>query len=352
MLSVINVYAPTTGRVDANPNERTEFYTDLSTTIQDVKRNSCLMMIGGDFNAKIGKQPEDDELCMGRFSRGKRNKAGQQLVDFCNMNNLFISNSAFKHPARHITTWHSQRTQGGRIVDIYNQIDYIICQANKKQILLNARSYSGTLTDSDHRLLFTTFNLDLYKIYKPQKVTAEKQFNSYLLVNDLAKREEYRNKLEERLGMLKEDKITWENAANQITAAAHEVVGIRISNKSNRPDNPEIRELSEKQKDLRLKIAACKNSEKRKELKSERNKIMHEIKSTIEIDKDIQLNQKVDEIAKAKDSTQMFKAVHELSRKKFENPFVYDKEGRKITNYIQLLTITSRNNSLLKQMKN
>ena len=85
LLSVINVYAPTTSRVDSNPNERTEFYTDLSTTMQEVKKKSCLVLIGGDFNAKIGKQPERDEMCVGRFSRGRRNIAGQQLIDFCNM---------------------------------------------------------------------------------------------------------------------------------------------------------------------------------------------------------------------------------------------------------------------------
>ena len=59
---------------------------------------------------------------------------------------------------------------------------------------------------------------------------------------------------------------------------------------------------------------------------------MHKIKHTIEIDKETQLNLKVEEIAQAKDSTQMFKAVQELSRKKFENPFVHDAEGKKAAN--------------------
>ena len=63
-----------------------------------------------------------------------------------------------------------------------------------------------------------------------------------------------------------------------------------------------------------------------------------------------QLNQKVDEIAKAKDSTQMFKAVQELSRKKSMIKRV--EKSLTLKKYIQLLTITSRNNSLLKQMKN
>ena len=42
---------------------------------------------------------------------------------------------------------------------------------------------------------------------------------------------------------------------------------------------------------------------------------------------------------KAKDATKMFKAVRELSRKKFENPFVHDEEGKKITNLQEIYTI-------------
>ena len=72
--------------------------------MQKVKMKSFLVMIGGDFNVEIGKQPERDEIWVGRLGLGRRINASQQLTDFCIMNNLFISNSAFKHPAHHITT--------------------------------------------------------------------------------------------------------------------------------------------------------------------------------------------------------------------------------------------------------
>ena len=70
-------------------------------------------MIAGDMNAKIGKSEGNDE-CSGKFSRGQRNKSGQQLIDFCNNQNLFIANSAFPHPARHVTTWENQRTSNDK----------------------------------------------------------------------------------------------------------------------------------------------------------------------------------------------------------------------------------------------
>ena len=66
-------------------------------------------------------------------------------------------------------------------------------------------------------------------------------------------------------------------------------------------------------------------------------------------DREIQLNEKVQDIEKAKDSTKMFKAVQELNRKKFQNPFVHDKKGRKVTNPQEIYSIV--NEHFKKQFK-
>ena len=135
------------------------------------------------------------------------------------------------------------------------------------------------------------------------------------------------------------ERVTWEDIAENITKTAEEVVGFRISTKNNRPDNPEVEKLSKKQKDLRLQISTCDDPLTIAELKAERNKIMHKIKEILTNDKETQINEKVAEIDKAKDATKMFKAVQELSRKKFENPFVHDEKGRKVTNPQEIYTI-------------
>ena len=41
---------------------------------------------------------------IGRYSRGRRNVIGEKLGDFCNMHSLFITNGAFQHPAKHMST--------------------------------------------------------------------------------------------------------------------------------------------------------------------------------------------------------------------------------------------------------
>lgn len=46
-------------------------------------------------------------------------------------------------------------------------------------------------------------------------------------------------------------------------------------------NNTEISDLSEKQKDLRLQIETCQNTEKRKQLKTQRNKIIKQQHSLV-----------------------------------------------------------------------
>ena len=98
---------------------------------------------------------------MGNHSRGRRNINGNALADFLEVHRLFICNTAFQHSARHKTTWQGQRRDAatGQVVPIYNVIDFVICRQTHKRLLVDSRTYAGTLLDSDHRLL--TAKVDL-----------------------------------------------------------------------------------------------------------------------------------------------------------------------------------------------
>ena len=48
------------------------------------------------------------------------------------------------------------------IVKIFNQIDYIICTRNNKFSVENARSYAGTATSTDHRLVVSRIKTFLW----------------------------------------------------------------------------------------------------------------------------------------------------------------------------------------------
>ena len=99
MITIINVYAPHTQRLKEDITELEELYTDLGNVINEFK-NKSQVYIAGDFNAKVGEN--GNEECVGKYGRGRRNMSGQNLIEFCTINDLFITNTAFKHPARHI----------------------------------------------------------------------------------------------------------------------------------------------------------------------------------------------------------------------------------------------------------
>lgn len=340
LLTVVNVYAPTSKRAADNSNELEDVYSDLAKVLEETKKESSLTLIGGDFNAKVGKRENGEEECLGRYSRGRRNESGQKLIDFCSMHNLCISNSSFKHPARHITTWHSKRTQNGITANIYNQIYYIICTFDRKQLLRNARSHNETLLESDHRVVVAEFELDLFKMFKPQRNPSEKPFNSCLLTCNVQKREEYKNQLDERLNQLRgRGNAEWNEIRTSITETAKEVIGYRKNDKNKKPENEEVAKLSKKQKELRLEIAECNDPVKVQSLKARRNKLLHSIKTTLLNNKEKELDEKVSEINLLEDSAKMFKSVREPTRKKFENAFVLDKNRKKVTNPQEMYNI-------------
>lgn len=116
-------------------------------------------------------------------------------MDFCNRNSLFISNSAFKHPSRHITMWESTQldSNSDSMKHKFLQIDYILSAANQKRILQNVRLYAGTATFSDHRLIKTTIRIDCV-LFRCTKRVESKQMNVTNL-RDNATRENYRDNL-------------------------------------------------------------------------------------------------------------------------------------------------------------
>ncbi|GFO26877.1 craniofacial development protein 2-like [Plakobranchus ocellatus] len=142
-LTIINLYAPTSALTKNNPDELDKFYNDLQTLIDSLPNNT-IIIFAGDFNSKVGKR-SGEEICLGNYSRGFRNENGENLVDFCEKNKLFITNTAFNKAARHITTWvGSRKNNENKTVYVYNQIDYIICRQGQKHLITNAQSYGGT----------------------------------------------------------------------------------------------------------------------------------------------------------------------------------------------------------------
>ena len=338
LITIINVYAPHTDRVKHDRTELDELYDHLSNLVNEFK-GSSLLLIAGDFNAIVGKCAQDT-ACLGNYSRGIRNASGQNLVDFCNINNLFVSNTAFQHPARHITTWESQRInkKTNKVVHIFNQIDYVLCLDKHKCTLQNSRTYAGTLTFSDHRLVVTRMEIEWYSLYKPPKRTAHgRPINSSLLVNDPGTRSSYQARLSAKLSEVNDN--TWSSISEAIINTAEEVIGRTPVHAYKAKHNDEIDNLSKQQKDIRMQINNAEDADQIRQLKCKRNELMHDIRRTVKRNTEAELDKRVQEINDIRDDAKMFKAVNALKRKKYENPFIHDEKGRNVTNPQQMYTI-------------
>lgn len=155
---IINVYAPTSKLTKTDPEITESFYQQLNSTIETYKKHTHLLIIAGDFNAKIGQKLDETEFYMGSYGKGTRNNNGYQLASFLTDSNLYLTNTTFKCSLKNRTTWSSYIQDKPR----FNQIDYIALQKRRliryRGILQNSKSFENTIFPSDHRLIITTLN--------------------------------------------------------------------------------------------------------------------------------------------------------------------------------------------------
>ena len=92
-LTVIMCYSPTN---DAEEEETEEFYDRLRATLRKRTEKEIVVMMG-DFNAKVGDDNTGYTSAMGKHGVGFMNGNGLHLVDFCAENILVIGGTLFPH---------------------------------------------------------------------------------------------------------------------------------------------------------------------------------------------------------------------------------------------------------------
>ena len=95
--TIIQIYAPTN---EADPEDKEEFYEQLSKITEKVPRQDLLIVMG-DANAKVGRENVGREDVMGKEGLGDRNENGDLFIDFCAQNELVIGGTLFKHKNIH-----------------------------------------------------------------------------------------------------------------------------------------------------------------------------------------------------------------------------------------------------------
>ena len=102
---------------------------------------------------------------IGKFGKGREFKlsSGYCLLNFAKLHNMRLTNTFFRHKPAHISTWEAmdrtsvrQDAASGNIIKTpyRNQIDCILTVNSFKCIqILDARSYGGMTTRSDHKIV-------------------------------------------------------------------------------------------------------------------------------------------------------------------------------------------------------
>ncbi|XP_062858811.1 craniofacial development protein 2-like, partial [Trichomycterus rosablanca] len=150
-VTVIQVYSPTT---DAKEEDVELFYEQVQEEI-DRTQNQDLLIIMGDFNAKVGHGKQG--TVVGKFGLSKRNEAGERLIDFCTKNQLSIMNTFFQHHKRRLYTWTSPNGA------YKNQIDYICVRQRWRSSIITVKTQPGADCGTDHELLTSKIRVKLHK---------------------------------------------------------------------------------------------------------------------------------------------------------------------------------------------
>ena len=326
-MDVIQCYAPTN---DSDEEDKEDFYSRLQTIVQDRPRRNIIIVMG-DFNAKIGSNNKGYEEVMGQQGLGEMNDNGERFADLCATSNLVIGGSFFHHRRIHKATWVSPD------LSTENQIDHVCIGKKFRRSLQDVRVRRGADAASDHHLLVARMKLKLKRNWTGG--TNQRQRYNTTLLKDPTKLEEFKislsNKFQVLHELLEEETINrkWQGVKDAVSSTCQEVLGPKKHSVKEWISTESLK-LIEKRK---LKKAAVNNSRTRagkNKTQEEYSEVNRSVKRSIKVDKRNyaeMLATEAEEAAHHGNMRDLYGTIKKLSGKfsKPERP-VKDKEGRTI----------------------
>ncbi len=153
---IISTYAPTETNSDSTKDS---FYNQLQHTLDSIPQTEVIIL-AGDFNARIGVDRSGWEGTMGRFGHGEINDNGLRLLSFATSNNLIIGNSYFQHPRKHQLTWRNPSGNDSAV------LDYVLINSRFRSSLKDVRAMRGPDCGSDHYIVRAVLQLRLKRVQR------------------------------------------------------------------------------------------------------------------------------------------------------------------------------------------
>jgi hypothetical protein len=152
-ITIVLGYAPTESET---LEEKDSFYEAAAGVLAVVPRRDVILLMG-DFNARVGADNENLEHVLGPHGIGEMNENGGFLVELCGNHDLKVGGTMFKHRDCHKNTWVSNdhRTVA--------QLDHICISRKWSRSLLDVRSFRSSDVGSDHHLVVASLRLDFVR---------------------------------------------------------------------------------------------------------------------------------------------------------------------------------------------
>ena len=320
-IRVFNVYAPPRSKSKAYKEEIGQLFDQLETNIN--KGSVYKTFICGDFNLSVGSAHDQYPSNIGSYGKGIATEQSDILLGLLQRNNLYVTNTFFKHKLAHVTTWQSEYIKENRRNPYRTQIDFVIAHSSWKRTHRDARSYINLDVSTDHRLVISKFNVDWSRVFAPKK--PNKNISVEHLSNTSIK-DAYCDKVKTSITNHPADqRITWQYLCDTCIKASED---LKPKRKTGRVSNDDVAILSEHQKNLYILIKNCQDQQKKRILRTCRNKALHDIRRAVKRQENLEVLDQIKEIENSKhDSRRMFKATQVLRRKTDNSVCVKDKNG-------------------------
>ena len=292
-------------------------------TIENIPERDGVI-IGGDFNAKIGDGWKDFPENTSKYGKGHTNSSGRRLLELCRKYDLVVTNTLFQHKLTHRTTWSAPfrnfKTHNGedRRNPVRNQIDFIITRNKHKKFVTNSRSYGGILTDTDHKLVKANTNFNWPTLYSKQNIEPKTDTTKF---SDKNIQDRYREELKNNLNKQNtQDQIKQakpQERWNQIVKLCHQtgenILG-KVRKLKHRPDET-LKNLSEINKKIRHDIECSQDEDRKKEKQIERKNIKKKIRKRLQEIKEKEIEELLKDIeSKKNDSNRYHTAVRNYTK--------------------------------------
>lgn len=216
-LRLVSVYQPSRG-ADEQGMERCRRDMESQVAMNGNER----LVIGGDFNASVGRNAERRGVC-GKYGLGIMNEAGRDLIEWCEVHGLAYVNSYMGYARR--GTWrHMAR-------GTWHELDGFLVKGSERHRMVKRMWTKDEYELSDHRPVCMRVR-DKGKRWR-KDVRSEKRVPKikWEMLNEEEKKREYeektREKFERRNGNENErmDEREWEVVAEVMVESAEEVCG-------------------------------------------------------------------------------------------------------------------------------